>query len=286
MRLITFDKNGRPALGIVRGDRVADISALDPDVPQDWATVFATGVLERLRVMSESVPEDRLIPYEGLRLLPPIPRPPKLLCVGLNYTDHAAETGAKIPSIPIFFIRFPSSIVGHGEPLVMPKASDNFDFEAELVIVIGHEGRHIPKERALDHVAGYSCFNDGSLRDFQKRTVQWTMGKNFDKSGSFGPEIVTADALPAGANGLKIGTRLNGEVVQDGNTRDMIFDVATLVEAASEVMTLEPGTVIATGTPAGVGLGRKPPLWMKPGDTVEVEIEGIGTLRNKVVAEG
>lgn len=286
MRLITFEKNGRSALGIVRGDRVADISALDPDVPQDWSTVFAKGVLERLREMSGSVPEDRLIPYESLTLLPPIPQPPKILCVGLNYTDHAAETGAKIPSIPIFFIRFPTSIVGHGAPLIMPKASDNFDFEAELMIVIGHEGRHIPKERTLDHVAGYSCFNDGSLRDFQKRTVQWTMGKNFDKSGSFGPEIVTADDLPPGANGLKIGTRLNGEVVQDGNTRDMIFDVPTLVEAASEVMTLEPGTVIATGTPAGVGLGRNPPLWMKPGDTVEVEIEGIGTLRNKVVAEG
>ncbi len=285
MRLITFEKDGRPALGIVRGERVADISALDPDVPQDWPTVFAKGVLERLRAMSESVPEERLIPYEGLRLLPPIPQPPKILCVGLNYTDHAEETGAKIPTIPIFFIRFPTSIVGHEAPLVMPKASDNFDFEAELMVVIGHEGRHIPKERALDHVAGYSCFNDGSLRDFQKRTVQWTMGKNFDNSGSFGPEIVTADDLPPGASGLRIGTRINGEVVQDGRTDDMIFDVATLVEAASEVMTLEPGTVIATGTPAGVGLGRKPPLWMKVGDVVEVEIEGIGTLRNTVERE-
>ncbi len=285
MRLITFEKDGRPALGIVRGERVADISALDPDVPQDWPTVFAKGVLERLRAMSESVPEERLIPYEGLRLLPPIPQPPKILCVGLNYTDHAEETGAKIPTIPIFFIRFPTSIVGHEAPLVMPKASDNFDFEAELMVVIGHEGRHIPKERALDHVAGYSCFNDGSLRDFQKHTVQWTMGKNFDNSGSFGPEIVTADDLPPGASGLRIGTRINGEVVQDGRTDDMIFDVATLVEAASEVMTLEPGTVIATGTPAGVGLGRKPPLWMKVGDVVEVEIEGIGTLRNTVERE-
>ncbi len=215
----------------------------------------------------------------------PIPRPPKILCIGLNYRTHAEETGMAIPDYPIVFTRYPTSLTAHDTPLVCPAASDVFDFEAELVAVIGTAGRHIPKERALGHVAGYSICNEGSVRDYQFKSSQWAMGKNFDRSGSFGPEIVTADELPPGATGLYIRSRLNGKIMQDGNIGDLIFDVATLVSEISVVMTLEPGDIIVTGTPYGVGFVRKPPVLMKAGDVCEIEIEGIGILRNVVVDE-
>lgn len=285
MRLVTFEKDGQATPGIVRGDRVLDLSALDPDLPRDWAALLAADQLERSRALAEAAPEGAALPRQDLKLLPPIPSPPKILCVGLNYQSHAEESGMTPPKDPIFFIRYASSIVGDGEALVCPKASEQFDYEGELVAVIGRSARHVPKAQALDYVMGYSLFNDGSLRDFQLKARQWTLGKNFDRSGSFGPEIVTADELPAGAEGLRIETRLNDEIVQEGRTDDLIFDLPTLIEAASEVMTLEPGTLIVTGTPPGVGMGRKPPLWMKPGDTVEVAVEGIGRLTNRVVAE-
>ncbi|RDD60521.1 fumarylacetoacetate hydrolase family protein [Ferruginivarius sediminum] len=285
MRLLTFEKAGRPALGIARGERVIDLGALDPDTPADWAAVFAEGGLERLRGLAANVPEEQTVPRDGLHLLPPIPAPPKILCVGLNYMAHAQETGSRLPTDPIFFTRFPSTLVGDGEAMVCPRASEQFDYEGELVAVIGREGRHIPKERALEHVVGYSIFNDGSLRDFQKKGRQWTLGKNFDATGGFGPEIVTSDELPAAASGLSIQTRLNGEVVQDGRTDDLIFDIPTLIATASEVMTLQPGTIIVTGTPPGVGMAREPQLWMKAGDVVSVTIEGIGTLSNPIIDE-
>jgi 2-keto-4-pentenoate hydratase/2-oxohepta-3-ene-1,7-dioic acid hydratase in catechol pathway len=285
MRLLTFDKAGAPAPGLVRDDRVLDLQAADPSLPGDWPALLAGGHLDRLAELAKRAPAAAWQARAGLTLWPPIPQPPKILCVGLNYLSHARETGMTPPETPIFFVRFPSSLVGDGAALVRPAASAQFDYEAELAVVVGRSARHVGRDDALDYVAGYSLVNDGSLRDYQKRVPQWTLGKNFDRSGSFGPEIVTAGDLPAGAAGLRIETRLNGDTVQAGRTDDLIFDVAALIEAASEVMTLEPGTVIATGTPPGVGMARTPPLWMQPGDTVEVAVEGIGRLVNPVVAE-
>ena len=225
------------------------------------------------------------IALDKLELLPPIANPGKIICVGLNYADHTEESGYKQPEHPTLFPRFTSSLIGAGAPIVRPYVSDALDFEGELVAVIGRGGRHIAKDRALEHVAGYSIFNDGSIRDFQHRTPQWTLGKNFDSTGAFGPVFVTADELPSGADGLKIETRLNGKVVQASNTAKLIFDVATLVATISEAVTLEPGDIIVTGTPSGIGHARNPKLYMQAGDVVEVEIEGIGILTNPVVDE-
>jgi 2-keto-4-pentenoate hydratase/2-oxohepta-3-ene-1,7-dioic acid hydratase in catechol pathway len=285
MRLLSFLKDGAPAPGIARDGKVLDLSSLDPEMPRDWATLIAEDNLERLRALAEHAPADHWVPRDGLTMALPIPRPPKILCAGLNYMSHAQEVGMELPKHPILFTRYATSLVPDGEPLVRPSASEKYDYESELVAVIGRSARAVPASRALDHVIGYSIMNDGSLRDFQKKGGQWTLGKNFDRSGSFGPEIVTADELPDGARGLSITATLNGETVQDGTTDDLIFDVARLVEAASEVMTLEPGTILATGTPPGVGMARTPRLWLKPGDTIACSVQGIGTLENEVVAE-
>ena len=285
MRLVTFDKGGRAVLGVRKGDAVVDLSVAGPDLPGDWPAIFAAGALHRVAEAVAGAGPEALIPADEVTLMVPIPRPPKILCIGLNYRSHAEETGMAIPDYPIVFTRYPTSLTAHDTPLLRPAASDNFDFEAELVAVIGTAGRHISKERALDHVAGYSICNEGSIRDYQFKSSQWLMGKNFDNSGSFGPEIVTADELPPGAAGLRIQCRLNGETLQDSDIDDLIFDVATLVSELSEVMTLEPGDMIVTGTPPGVGFVRKPPLFMKAGDVCEIEIEGIGTLRNSVIDE-
>jgi 2-keto-4-pentenoate hydratase/2-oxohepta-3-ene-1,7-dioic acid hydratase in catechol pathway len=225
-------------------------------------------------------------PVATLKWLPPIANPAKAIAIGLNYADHAAESPYKDPpKFPVLFNRYRSSWVAHREPLVRPKVSEHFDYEAEFVVVIGKAGRYISREKALEHVAGYSLFNDGSIRDYQLRTTQWMIGKNFDNSGSFGPELVTADELPAGAAGLRIQARLNGKVMQDANTRDLIFDVVTLIQVCSEAMTLVPGDIIISGTPAGVGFARKPPVFMKAGDVCEVEVEGMGVLSNPIVDE-
>jgi len=220
-----------------------------------------------------------------VKLEQPLAARGKIICIGLNYADHASEASMKAPDYPTLFARFASSLIAHGEPIVRPRASEKLDYEGELVAVIGKGGRHIPRAAALSHVCGYSIFNDGSIRDFQLRTPQWTVGKNFDNTGPFGPVFVSADELPPGAHGLKIETRLNGRVMQSATTADLIFDVATLVALISEAMTLEPGDLIITGTPAGVGAARKPPVFMKAGDICEVEIEGIGILRNPIVDE-
>jgi acylpyruvate hydrolase len=215
-------------------------------------------------------------------VLPPVPVPPKILCVGLNYDDHLEESGMKKPAYPEIFARFPTSLIAHQEPIRRPHESISLDYEAELAVVIGKPGRRIPREMALEHVAGYSLFNDATLRDFQFRTPQWTMGKNFDGTGSFGPWLVTQDRVPPGARGLRIQGRLNGRVLQDACTDQLIFGVAELIEAISIAMTLERGDVIITGTPGGVGAARKPPVFMQPGDIFEVEIEGLGVLANPV----
>jgi 2-keto-4-pentenoate hydratase/2-oxohepta-3-ene-1,7-dioic acid hydratase in catechol pathway len=215
----------------------------------------------------------------------PIARPPKFVCVGLNYALHAKEGGHAIPTYPSFFLRVNSSLIPAGASVVRPKCSIQLDYECELTIVIGKGGRHIPEDKALDHVFGYTLFNDVSVRDYQRKTSQWTAGKNFDATGPLGPHIVTADSLPPGASGLRITTRVNGETMQDSNTSDMIFSTARTIAILSEIMTLEPGDMIATGTPSGVAHARKPPAWMKAGDTVEVEVEKIGILRNPIVDE-
>jgi 2-keto-4-pentenoate hydratase/2-oxohepta-3-ene-1,7-dioic acid hydratase in catechol pathway len=227
----------------------------------------------------------RVIDLDRVTLLPPLSNPGKIICVGLNYIDHSIESGFTVPDYPTIFTRFSSSLIGAGAPIVRPKVSTQLDYEGELVAIIGTGGRHIAEQEALDHVMGYSIFNDASIRDYQKKSPQWTIGKNFDSTGAFGPYLVTADELPPGAKGLHIETRLNGAVVQDASTDDMVFSVARLIAILSEALTLSPGDVIVSGTPAGVGMARKPPLYMKHGDICEVEIEGIGVLRNTIEDE-
>jgi acylpyruvate hydrolase len=225
------------------------------------------------------------IDLNAVRILPPVPKPPKILCVGLNYDDHLEESGLKKPVYPEIFARYATSLIAHREPIRRPPESSALDYEAELAVVIGRKGRRIQPDRALDHVAGYSLFNDATIRDFQLRTPQWTMGKNFDATGAFGPWLVTPDALPPGAQRLRIQGRLNGRVMQDARTDQLIFSVSALIEMISTAMTLEPGDVIITGTPGGVGAARKPPVFMRPGDVFEVEIEGMGVLSNPVQDE-
>jgi 2-keto-4-pentenoate hydratase/2-oxohepta-3-ene-1,7-dioic acid hydratase in catechol pathway len=230
----------------------------------------------------ETAPEFGLADVE---LLPVIPRPGKILCIGLNYAEHSAESGFETPVYPAVFARFANSLVAHGAPLVRPDASDLLDYECELAVVVGRGGRHIAEEDALAHVAGYSLFNDGSVRDFQMKSPQWTMGKSFDGTGAFGPELVTPGELPRGCDGLGIRTVLNSEVVQEASTADLVFGVGRLITLLSEAMTLDPGDVIVTGTPAGVGAMRQPQVWLKPGDECTVEIDRIGALTNSVVQE-
>jgi 2-keto-4-pentenoate hydratase/2-oxohepta-3-ene-1,7-dioic acid hydratase in catechol pathway len=233
----------------------------------------------------EAVGRGATIDPSQFECLPPFRRAGKILCVGLNYRAHAEESGMAVPEYPTVFARFNTGLVGHGQPLIKPKLSDKFDYESELAAVIGRRGRHIRPDEALSYVAGYSIFNDGSIRDYQLRTPQWTIGKNFDGTGGFGPDFVTSDELPAGCVGLRMRGRLNGQTVQDTPISDLIFSVAKLVELISAAMTLEPGDVISTGTPAGVGLSFNPPKMLKSGDVFEIEIDKIGTLRNPVVNE-
>jgi acylpyruvate hydrolase len=225
------------------------------------------------------------IDLNAVQILPPVPRPPKIICVGLNYDDHLEESGLKKPVYPEIFARFATSLIAHREPIRLPPESTALDYEAELAVVIGRRGRRIQPDRALDHIAGYSLFNDATIRDFQLRTPQWTMGKNFDGTGAFGPWLVTPDAVPPGARGLHIQGRLNGRVMQDARTDQLIFGVSALIELISVAMNLEPGDVIITGTPGGVGAARKPPVFMRPGDVFEVEIDGLGVLSNPVQDE-
>ena len=225
------------------------------------------------------------IDLSAFRILPPVPRPPKILCVGVNYDDHIEESGLEKPTYPEIFARFATSLIAQGEPIRRPRESSALDYEAELAVVIGRGGRRISRDSALDHVAGYSLFNDATIRDFQLRTPQWTMGKNFDGTGASGPWLVTPDAVPPGASGLRIQGRLNGQMMQDSRTDLLIFGVAELIELISVATSLEPGDVIITGTPGGVGAARKPPVFMRPGDVFDVEIEGLGVLSNPVQDE-
>ena len=279
MRFTTYLRDGQPRLAVVDGDTAIDLAADLRAELEDGTDLIAAA---RAALASGA----RRLPLAGLRFAPLVPEPGKIICLGLNYYDHAKEGGRDKPDYPWFFYRGKSSLVGHGEPGLVPKVSGKFDYEAELAVVIGTRvPRHVAQADALRHVFGYSCFNDMSVRDYQKRTPQWTIGKNFDATGGFGPVLVSADELAPGATGLRIRSRLNGQVMQDANTSDMIFSVAETIALLAQCMTLEPGDVIVMGTPAGVGQARTPPVWMKAGDTFEVEIERIGTLVNPIRAE-
>jgi len=282
MRFIAFTQKGSgPRLGLRLGQELVDLTAAGLPATLDQLLQQGSGAIKEASAAADRA--KARIPLDSVTYLPPVLNPSKAIAVGLNYVDHAAESPYKDPpKYPVLFHRFASSWVGHDALLVRPHVSEQFDYEGELLVVIGKRGRYITKERALDHVAGYSIFNDGSIRDYQFKSTQWMMGKNFDATGSFGPEFVTADELPSGAVGLQLRTRLNGQTVQDANTRDMIFDVATLVHVCSDALALNPGDIIISGTPSGVGFARKPPLFMKAGDTCEIEIEGIGILRNGI----
>lgn len=274
-------------LGVIQGGKLIDVSQLDYQTATSLAELVLGGstASQALEAAISSAPESAKLSIDDVLPALPIAKPEKFICVGLNYALHAKEGGHDIPSYPSFFLRVPSSLVAAGSDVVRPKCSEQLDYECELAVVIGKRGRHIDEARALDHVFGYTLFNDVSLRDYQRKTAQWTAGKNFDATGPLGPHVVTADELPPGASGLSIRTRVNGKVMQDSNTRDMIFPVAQIISILSEFMTLAPGDIIATGTPSGVAHARTPPAWLKPGDTVEVEIEKIGVLQNSIVNE-
>lgn len=286
MKFTTFLRDGEPRLGVVDGASVVDLNAARPDVPPDLRKALESGIDVAAAARAALASPAARIPVAGLAYAPVVPEPGKTICLGLNYFDHAKEGGREKPDYPWFFYRGKSSLMGHGAPGLAPKVSIKFDYEAELAVVIGTRvPRHVSQAEALKHVFGYSCFNDMSVRDYQKRTPQWTIGKNFDGTGGFGPVLVTADELAPGATGLRIQSRLNGQVMQDANTDDMIFSVAETIALLSQCMTLEPGDAIIMGTPAGVGQARTPPVWMKAGDVIEIDIERVGLLRNPIENE-
>jgi acylpyruvate hydrolase len=283
MRIVHFEQGGVPGIAADDGSGWHGLTEREGGFPGTLPQLIAQGV-DLLRTGRGLLPMQS-IDLNAVRILPPAPRPPKILCVGLNYDDHLGESGLKKPIYPEIFARFATSLIAHSEPIQQPSESLTLDYEAELAVVIGRGGRRIRRDRALDHVAGYSLFNDATIREFQLRTPQWTIGKNFDATGAFGPWLVTPDALPPGASGLRIQGRLNGRVTQDSSTDRLIFSVPMLIELISVAISLEPGDVIITGTPGGVGAARKPPVFMQPGDVFEVEIEGMGVLSNPIQRE-
>ena len=282
MKLVSFKAAGRTSYGIVRDDRVIDLGA---HYGERWPTLralLAADALDEAERLAAELPAE--LELATLILAPIIPDPDKIICVGLNYRDHVAETGRTETANPALFARFAGSQVGHLQPMIRPKVSDRFDYEGELAVIIGRGGRHIAAGNALHHVAGYACYNEGSVRDWQAHTSQFLAGKTFAGTGAFGPVMVTADDIPDPAV-LTLETRLNGKVVQHTTTDLMITPIPQLIAYISTILPLVPGDVIVSGTPGGVGSKRTPPLWMQPGDTVEVEISGIGILRNPVIAE-
>jgi len=274
-------KQGRGlALHLPSGE-IRGMLASDAGFPGHLEQLVAGGK-DGLASAAKKLSQAAVLDPASVTWLPPLSVPTKIVCVGLNYVDHSLESGFTPPSYPTIFARFNSSLIGHEAAIRRPAVSVQLDYEGEMVAIIGKGGRHIAKSRALEHVIGYSVFNDASIRDFQTKSPQWTVGKNFDATGAFGPTFVSADEVSAGGKGLRIQTRLNGQVVQNATTDDMIFDVATLISILSEAITMEPGDIIVSGTPAGVGMARKPQLFMKHGDVCEVEVEGIGLLRNPI----
>lgn len=284
MRISSLQTPQGPRLAARRGDGTyVDLTAADPSLGTDVGQLVASGDDWRARAAAALASAAPI--GAGFTFRPLVPNPPKFICLGLNDVDHAAEAGLPVPDYPAMFARVASSLIGHGEPMLRPPESDKLDYEVELAVVIGRGGRRIPEADALDHVAGYAVFNDGSIRDYQTRTAQWTIGKNFHGTGALGPDLVTPDELPPGAAGLRMTTHVDGELMQDGDTGKMVFGVAQTVALLSEALVLEPGDVIAMGTPSGIGHARNPPRYMRAGETCRVAIEGIGEMSNPVVDE-
>ena len=290
MKIVGFEAGGELRLGVVEGDQVIDLQAADPKVPADLGAVLAAndGDLKPLSDIARRAPASARRPLKGLKFGLPVARPGKILCLGLNYLEHVKEGSQRdnIPKFPTIFMRCLTSMVPHEQPIIRPKASEQLDYEAEMMLIVGKRAKHLTMTNATSCIAGYSCSNEGSVREFQRKTTQWDMGKNFDRTGGFGPWMVSADELPDAGKGLKIQSRLNGTVMQSDNTDNMMFPVADMLVYVTQGMTLEPGDIIFTGTPSGVGHARKPnPIWMKQGDVCEIEIEGIGVLRNPIQDE-
>ena len=287
MRLVTFQGQSGPAIGVRLGDKVIDLSKAAPDLPGDMIGILEGGEssLAKAKAAANNATDDAKVDMSSVKLLVPIARPGKIVCIGRNYAAHAAEGGAETPTYPEVFYRGSTTLIAQGEPIIRPKCSDKLDFEAELVVVIGKLAKHVAEADAGAYIAGYSLFNEGTLRDYQRKSSQWTVGKNFDNTGPFGPEIVTSDEVPEGAKGLRIQSRLNGQIMQDANTDDLVFTIHNLIYRLTECMTLEPGDIIVSGTPAGVGYARTPPVFMKPGDIIEIEVDGIGVLTNTIEDE-
>jgi 2-keto-4-pentenoate hydratase/2-oxohepta-3-ene-1,7-dioic acid hydratase in catechol pathway len=289
MRLFSYqDSKGHDGVGALlkdSSDTFINLSGTDSLIPNRLQEIIQSQ--ESLNRAAAAIQNSNAIKgkIDSITFKPPIEKPGKIVCMGLNYADHAKEGGNARPEYPSFFMRGPSSLTAHLSPILRPRVSDKLDYEAELAFVVGKQARHLTLENALDCVAGYSIFNDGSIRDYQRKTNQWTIGKNFDQTGAFGPWLVTPDELPLGCDGLNIQSRLNGKVMQNANTKDFLWGVAETIVLISECMTLEPGDVVITGTPAGVGYARTPPVFMKAGDICEIEIESIGVLRNTIVDE-
>ncbi|ASJ73272.1 fumarylacetoacetate hydrolase family protein [Granulosicoccus antarcticus] len=286
MRFVSYNTPTGPSWGILVGESVVEQQNLGANAPASLQELFdSTDNRETLLAdLASQAANSPTVAVDQLSLLPCVPKPGKVICLGVNYIDHANEGGNTIGDYPAVFLRCSSSLLAHKAPLQVPKISDKLDYEAELAVVIGSRARFVSESEALNCVFGYACFNDATLRDYQRKTAQWTVGKNFDNTGGFGPCLVTTDELPEGCVGLRIQSRLNGTVMQDADTANMAFGVARTIALLSEAMTLEPGDVILMGTPGGVGYARTPSVWMKAGDTIEVEIEGIGTLINEVCA--
>jgi 2-keto-4-pentenoate hydratase/2-oxohepta-3-ene-1,7-dioic acid hydratase in catechol pathway len=290
MKIVAFELNGAPRLGVVEGDQVIDLQAADSKVPADLRQVLVqgNGDLKPLADVAKRAPASARVALKGLKYRQPVGNPGKIICLGLNYLDHVKEGPNRdnIPKFPTIFMRCSTSMCANEEAILRPKITEQLDYEGELILVVGKRAKHLTMDNATSCVAGYACGNEGSVREFQRKTTQWDMGKNFDQTGGFGPWMVTADELPDAAKGLKFQTRLNGNVMQSDNTDNMMFPVKEMLVYITQGMTLEPGDIIFTGTPSGVGHARKPnPIWMKAGDVCEVEFEGVGVLRNPIADE-
>jgi len=285
MRLVAFEQVDGSHIGVITDRGVVDLSRIDPAAPRDLDAVIKAGRLDQLVALMAKAGDETHHQIGDITIGLPVAKPGKILCLGLNYMDHVAEGPFDKQPFPAIFMRSATSLVAANQPIIAPAVSETLDYEAELAVIIGKKCKNLTEDNALDAIAGYSCFNDGSVREFQRHTIQWTMGKNFDKTGPFGPIMVTPDELPKAAAGLKIECRLNGQTVQSSTTDMMIFPVIETLVYITKALTLEPGDLVVMGTPSGVGHARKPPLWMKDGDLVEIEIEGIGILANPIKAE-
>ena len=289
MRLFSYrNQQNERGIGVLcakDSEQFVDLCATDPSIPNSLLRFIESDASLSKAKQALSNPNAVIRNLSQIQFETLIDRPGKIVCMGLNYADHAKEGGNARPEYPSFFMRVPSSLAAHNAPLIRPAVSDKLDYEAELAFIVGKRARNLTRENALDCIAGFSVFNDGSIRNYQRKTTQWTIGKNFDQTGGFGPCLVTPDELPPGAHGLQIQSRLNGAVMQNANTKDFLWDVAETIVLITECMTLEPGDVVITGTPAGVGYARTPPVFMKPGDICEIEVEGVGILKNTIQDE-